>query len=104
MWDVDGSDGMSFRDPRTQGAVATGQQTLWEGAGLAQPELLELASQRIAQGPVSLEGLGHWLLLETARWRRQDARRAVQQLQNEWSIVVEKHGGRLSRTSVIRPR
>jgi hypothetical protein len=58
MWDVDGSDGMSFRDPRTRGAVDPNQPTLWGGAGAVQPELLELVTQRLQEGVTSLDELG----------------------------------------------
>lgn len=103
MWKVDNMDGMSFRDPRTRGAVALGQLALWEAAELAQPELRELISQRLGQGAASLEDLERWLLLETARWRKQDARTAVKQMQ-EAGIVVVSPRGRLTRASIVMLR
>jgi three-Cys-motif partner protein len=103
MWDVDGSQGMHFRDPRTRGAVGLGQQTIWQGAGLADPELHELVRQRLAAGPASLEELGQWLLLETARWRARDAKVAVKDLQNDGAVSVQPPG-RLLRASVITLR
>jgi three-Cys-motif partner protein len=102
MWRVDGSQGMHFRDPRTRGAVGPGQQTLWQGAGLAEPELIELVRQRLASGQVSLEELGQWLLLETAR-RASDARVAVKELQNDAAVAVPPLG-RFLQTSVITLR
>lgn len=68
MWKVDGSEGMSFRDPRTRGATVPGQMMLWDVPGAAQPELLDLVMQRLAAGPVPVKELGGWLLLETARF------------------------------------
>lgn len=103
MWDVDGSDGMSFRDPRTRGAVDPNQPTLWGGAGAAQPELLELVTQRLQEGVTSLDELGKWLLLETARWRARDAKTAVRDLLEDGQVGVEP-SGRLTKTSVIRLR
>ncbi|MEU4560834.1 three-Cys-motif partner protein TcmP [Actinoplanes sp. NPDC023936] len=103
MWSVDGEGGLGFEDPRTRGAVPEGQLTLWSGIGMAEPELIELVLQRLDDGPVTLEGLGEWLLLETARWRRQDARRAVTELLKTGSATQESPG-RLQRTSVIRRR
>ncbi|MGH3921545.1 MAG: DUF5131 family protein, partial [Pseudonocardiaceae bacterium] len=35
----------------------------------AEPELLELVTQRLHEGGASVDELGTWLLLETARWR-----------------------------------
>jgi hypothetical protein len=58
MWDVDVSDGMSFRDPRARGAVDPNQPTLWGGAGAAEPELVELVTQRLRQGAASVDELG----------------------------------------------
>jgi three-Cys-motif partner protein len=47
MWQVDGNDGMSFRDPRTRGGQLPDQQTLWSGSGTPQDELLDLVTQRV---------------------------------------------------------
>ena len=79
MWEVDGNDGMGFQDPRTRGAPMPGQIAC--SAGGDDPELLELVKQRLETGPASLEELGRWLLVETARWRARDARAAAQSLQ-----------------------
>ena len=72
MWEVDGDDGMKFADPRTRNAPPPGQLTVVERPG-ADPELEELVRQCLADGPVSLEHVGNWLLTETARWRARDA-------------------------------
>jgi hypothetical protein len=101
MWDVDGNDGMSFLDPRTRGAQPEGQMHLW--ADGAQPELLELVDQRLQRGDVSLDELGRWLLLETARWRKKDARTAVLEMAGDGRITFEP-AGRLIAASVIRRR
>jgi hypothetical protein len=70
---------------------------------MVQPELRELAVQRLREGPVTLEALGDWLLLETARWRRQDARKVAQALKDEGDLVVEP-SGRLTKASTVRLR
>ena len=102
MWEVDGNDGMGFADPRTRGAPLPGQgMLLWDGP--KNPELLELVRQRLEVGPVSLADLGHWLLVETARWRVKDAKPAVQDLLDMGAASVDSVG-KLSRESVIRLR
>ncbi|UGQ15605.1 three-Cys-motif partner protein TcmP [Yinghuangia sp. ASG 101] len=103
MWDVDGDDGMAFRDPRTRKAVAEGQQPLWGPVGEIDPELRELVMQRLAQGETTLEQLGRWLLRETARWRVRDARKSVQSLKDE-GLVAIAGSGRLTAQTVVRPR
>jgi three-Cys-motif partner protein len=101
MWDVDARDGMRFRDPRTRGAVATGQQALWGGTGAVDPELLELVEQRLKEpDSVSLEQLGNWLLLETARWRAPNASAAVKELVSTGQVRVAPRG-RLTKASLI---
>lgn len=100
MWDVDGSDGMSFRDPRTRSAVDPNQLDLWGGTGSAQPELLELAVQRLREGATSLDQLGRWLLRETSRWRAKDARKAVRELHADGKLRIQPPG-RLTQDSVI---
>lgn len=103
MWLVDGTEGMSFRDPRTRGAVPEGQLDLWEATGSVRPELRELVVQRLQEGSASLEDLMRWLLLETARWRPQDARSAVMELRDEGQATWEP-AGRLLPQSVITLR
>ncbi|MGB8257408.1 MAG: three-Cys-motif partner protein TcmP [Pseudonocardiaceae bacterium] len=103
MWDVDGTDGMSFRDPRTRGAVDPNQPTLWGATGAADPELIELVSQRLQEGATSLDELGKWLLLETARWRTRDAKTAVRDLLDDGKVRVEP-SGRLTKASRIKLR
>lgn len=103
MWKVDGCDGLSFQDPRTRGAVDPGQLTLWGGpAGMADPELTELVIQRLQDGPTSMADLGQWLLRETSRWRAQDARTAVNDLQNTRAVAVDSNGRRLNKNSIVR--
>lgn len=101
MWDVDGNDGMGFQDPRTRGAPAVGQLALI--AGPDDPELLELVRQRLEAGPVSLQQLGHWLDVETARWRARDASKAVAALQRDGLVLVSPPG-KVTRTSMVRLR
>jgi three-Cys-motif partner protein len=101
MWEVDGNDGMSFRDPRTRNAQPAGQQTLWSGTDLPQDELLDLVTQRLESGPVSLESLRTWLLTETARWRRSDAGKAIRHLRDSGQIMVSP-AGRITGNSLLR--
>jgi len=101
MWDVDGNDGLGFRDPRTRGAPIIGQMSLFGGGN--DPELAELVKQRLGSGPVTLEALGRWLLEETARWRVKDARHAVQLLQQDGLVSVNPPG-KLTKAGVIRLR
>ena len=51
---------------------------------------------------MSLGDLGHWLLVETARWRAKDARPAVRDLQRGADAV--RPGGKLTKESMIRLR
>lgn len=103
MWSVDGNDGMGFRDPRTRGGQLAGQMTLWAGSEVANPELLELVSQRLGEGEVSLQDLRDWLLCETARWRSRDAGPAVTELRAAGQAVVDR-SGRLTKDSRIKLR
>lgn len=99
MWNVDDTDGMQFRDPRTRGAQAMGQQALFAG-GHGDAELHELVLQRIEQGEVSVETLGTWLLEETARWRKKDARSAVQALRTTGQVTVTPTG-RITKNTLV---
>jgi three-Cys-motif partner protein len=101
MWDVDGNNGLGFRDPRTRGAPVPGQIELF--AGDNDPELAELVKQRLEAGSATLEQLGRWLLEETARWRAKDARRAVENFRRDGLAVVTP-SGRLTKASVITLR
>jgi three-Cys-motif partner protein len=100
MWDVDGNDGMSFRDPRTRGGQSVGQMTLWSAADVPQDELLDLVTQRIEAGPVSMESLRTWLLTETARWRRSDAGKAIRYLRDNGKVKVSP-AGRVMGSSIL---
>lgn len=101
MWKVDPEEGASFADPRTRGAQAPGQGMLWGGTD--HPELLELTRQRLEMGPATLEQLGTWLLMETSRWRKKDARSAVQELLDNGSAKISPPG-KLTQKSVITLR
>jgi three-Cys-motif partner protein len=98
MWEVDGSDGMSFKDPRTRGAPLEGQQSLFEADGVLHPELQELVLQRLHEGPATIEELQRWLLLETSRWRPTHAREAASFLGQE-GVVMTVPAGRLTKNS-----
>ncbi|TDO34735.1 three-Cys-motif partner protein [Kribbella sp. VKM Ac-2527] len=102
MWKVDGSDGMRFLDPRVRGAVPIGQLDLFSSEGMVDPELLELVRQHLTDKPLTtLEELGKWLLLETARWRAMHAKGAVQHLHGEGQVVIEP-SGRITKASTVR--
>ena len=103
MWKVDGNDGMGFRDPRTRGGQIEDQLTLWSGSAMPQDELLDLVTQRLEVGPVTIEELGGWLLTETARWRRPDAAKAARQLLDEGKVTV-RPAGRITRASTVTLR
>ena len=103
MWEVDGNDGMSFRDPRTRGGQLPDQLTLWSGSGMPQDELIDLVTQRLEAGQVTVEELGSWLLTETARWRRPDAAKAIRQLLPEHRVRVNPPG-RITRASTVKLR
>ncbi|MEU2287886.1 three-Cys-motif partner protein TcmP [Streptomyces sp. NPDC013178] len=100
MWKVDVSDGMSFKDPRTRGGVLPGQSTLFTGADVVDPELLELVHQRLSQGVATVEDIGQWLLTETSRWLPKHALAAVQELRND-GVVTVLSSGKLTRKSRV---
>jgi three-Cys-motif partner protein len=101
MWDVDGTDGMKFADPRTRNATPPGQLALWSGPEHA--ELEELVRQCLADGPVSLDKVRNWLLTETARWRARDAIPVIKELWDTGQVTVSP-AGRLTGKSVITLR
>ena len=103
MWDVDGNDGMGFRDPRTRGGQVLDQMTLWSSSGMPQDELLDLVTQRLEAGKVTVKELSGWLLTETARWRRPDAAKAVRELLDRGEVTVSP-SGRITRESTVRLR
>jgi hypothetical protein len=103
MWEVDGNDGMGFRDPRTRGGQFPGQMTLWSSSGTPQDELLDLVTQRLEAGHVTVEELSSWLLTETARWRRPDAAKAIRELLDRSEVTVSPPG-RITRASTVRIR
>ncbi|MFF7928425.1 three-Cys-motif partner protein TcmP [Streptomyces mirabilis] len=92
MWKVDDRDGESFRDLRTRGAEPEGQLDLFQAAGLADSELLELVTQRLAIGAASVETVGEWLLTESARWLPKHAMQAARQMRQDGLIVVQSPG------------
>lgn len=102
MWKVDGSEGMSFRDPRTRGAVPPGQQDLFQEVRQVD-ELTELLVQRLGKGRATVADLSSWLLRETSRWRRPHARDAVSKMR-ESGIVVITPDGRITGKSVVELR
>ncbi|RCH65584.1 hypothetical protein DT019_27130 [Streptomyces sp. SDr-06] len=103
MWKVDDSDGMSFRDPRTRGAVPLGQLDLFQGTGCTDPELVELITQRLTLGQASVEEIGRWLLTETSRWKASHALGAVKEMRQEGALVVLS-AGKLTSKSLVSLR
>ncbi|MFC7795724.1 three-Cys-motif partner protein TcmP [Streptomyces cinereoruber] len=103
MWKVDDRDGESFKDPRTRGAEATGQLDLFQTEGAIDPELLELVNQRLAQGSITVETLGHWLLTETARWTSSHALKAVRVMRQDGSVVLGSTGKLTTKSWVSLP-
>jgi three-Cys-motif partner protein len=103
MWEVDGNDGIGFRDPRTRGGQVLDQMTLWSSSGMPQDELLDLVTQRLEAGKVTVKELSGWLLTETARWRRPDAAKAVRELLDRGEVAVSPPG-RITKESTVRLR
>lgn len=103
MWEVDGNDGMSFRDPRTRGGQIPDQMTLWSSSGTPQDELLDLVTQRLEAGQVTVKELSSWLLTETARWRRPDAVKVVRELLDRGEVTASPPG-RITKESTVRLR
>lgn len=101
MWTVDGTEGMSFRDPRTRGASA-GQLDLFHEAR-QDDELTELLMQRLTHGSSTVDELGRWLLCETARWRRKHARQAIIKMRNAGLVGVVP-AGRITASSRVSAR
>ncbi|KPI12040.1 hypothetical protein OK074_2661 [Actinobacteria bacterium OK074] len=101
MWNVDRSDGMSFKDPRCRGAVPIGQGTFWE-TEVIDSELVTLVHDRLKRGPTTVGDLGQWLLTETSQWRAKDAAKAVQHLRDEHLATVPP--GRITKTSTVSLR
>lgn len=102
MWTVDGSEGMSFCDPRTRGAVPAGQLDLLHES-LQDDELTELLMQRLEKGPSTVDDLGQWLLCETARWRKKHARAAITKMRSAGLVDVAP-AGRVVATSSVSAR
>ncbi|GGP89963.1 three-Cys-motif partner protein TcmP [Streptomyces melanogenes] len=100
MWKVDDSDGMSFRDPRTRGAIPLGQLDLFQGADRCDPELIELVEQKLALGPATVEEIGRWLLTETSRWKATHALGAVREMRQDGAVTVHP-SGKLTRKSLV---
>jgi hypothetical protein len=96
MWTVDRRDGMAYRDPRCSTALPDDEQlALFGGAAedeRVSPELRFLVRERIKQSSLTLDELRDWVLLETAQWRRKDARSAVVELKEDGHIGYRPQG------------
>lgn len=103
MWKVDDRDGESFRDPRNRGVEADGQLDIFQLAELSNPELLELVGQRLAIGPTTVEEIGNWLLMETARWMPKHALKAAREMVQSGSLSVASPGRLTSKSRVSLP-
>ncbi len=102
MWNVDADDGMRFIDPRSRGGIALGQESLFGPATEgSDPELCEFVLRGLDHGPTTMETLGDWVLEETARWRRQDARAAVEHLRDSGYVAVDPPSKRVTKNNVI---
>ncbi|MFD8670719.1 three-Cys-motif partner protein TcmP [Streptomyces microflavus] len=100
MWKVDGRDGESFSDPRTRGAAVAGQIDLFQMEDTLDPELVELVTQRLARGDVTVEAVGRWLLTETSRWMSTHALKAARVMRQDGSLIVQSTG-KLTTKSVV---
>lgn len=92
MWSVDDRDGESFKDPRNRGSAAAGQIDLFQMDGVIDPELIELVTQRLTSGSVSVEAIGRWLLTETSRWMPTHALKAARLMRQDGSLIVQSPG------------
>lgn len=106
MWGVDGHDGLRFSDPRLRSTPAPDQESLFQDdSGVVYLELVELARQQLALGPLTGAQLGDWLLCETSRWRGlTDALRAARLLRDESAVILEPAHGRITRNTLITLR
>jgi hypothetical protein len=77
--------------------------TLWSSSGTPQDELLDLVTQRLEAGQVTVKELSSWLLTETARWRRSDAVKAVRELLDRGEVTASPPG-RITKESTVRLR
>lgn len=100
MWKVDDRDGESFRDPRNRGSAVAGQIDLFQMEEVIDPELVELVTQLLSQGSVSVEAVGRWLLTETSRWMPTHALKAARLMRQDGSLVVQSTG-KLTTKSVV---
>ena|GEM_PF-6238997 len=103
MWKVDDRDGESFRDPRTRGAIPDGQIDLFQAAGLADTELLELVAQRLSMGPATVETVGEWLLTETSRWMPKHALQAIREMRQNGQVTLLSSGKLTTKSQVSLP-
>lgn len=108
MWRVDRSDGMKFYDPRCQAgkreAFDEANPTLFDVLNEGKPddELLDYIAQRLSQGPATVEEIGQYLLLETARWRVRDARPALTWLIEAGQVLRDPVVGQLTKATQVR--
>jgi three-Cys-motif partner protein len=106
MWNVDTSDGMRFSDPRTtiakQEAIRALQPTLWDDPDAPDAELLAFVVDRLAEGPATVEQVRDYLLRETARWRPEHAREAINYLVTDGQVLREPPNGALRRDVTLR--
>lgn len=103
MWKLDDRDGESFRDPRTRGAIPDGQIDLFQAAGLADTELLELVAQRLSMGPATVETVGEWLLTETSRWMPKHALQAIREMRQNGQVTLLSSGKLTTKSQVSLP-
>lgn len=111
MWTVDKHDGMRFNDPRTSASKVAEIERfhgnlfdLLDGEPDDAPdkELRALILEHLADGPATLEEIKNWVLLETAYWRKSDAKPAVAFLIDQG--LVERVSGQGQITGPTRLR
>ncbi|MET7599092.1 three-Cys-motif partner protein TcmP [Streptomyces sp. NPDC004082] len=93
-------DGVRFHDPRNAATAPAESVEPVQVNGEVNPELAELVIQRLAGGSLSVEGIGKWLLTETALWLPAHAQPAVQVMLEDGTLVKQSVR-KLSRRSLI---
>jgi len=61
---------------------------------------VELVTQRLSRGDVTVEAVGRWLLTETSRWMSTHALKAARVMRQDGSLVVQS-AGKLTTKSVV---
>ena len=111
MWSVDRHDGMRFNDPRTNAAKVAELEryqgdlfTLLAGEPEDAPdkELRSMILERLENAPATLAEIRDWVLLETAYWRKSDAKPAVEFLIDQGLVERVTGQGRITGPTQLR--